>query len=843
MKLNYLPKEDPKGKQKVFFTCHPDDVKYFENIKEDILSCQNVAIWFKEDPSEEFASEQEMREVLFEEMNLIVIPVTSNLLLRPNAAMDVEFPYAKQNGIPVLPLMMEAGLEELYAQKFQDWHFLQPVQTDSTAIPYEEKLKRFLESVLVGDEMIEQIQNAFDAYIFMSYRKKDRKYALDLMRMIHRVPGYRNFAIWYDEYLVPGENFREAIRDAMEKSDLFTMIVTPNLIREENYVKTEEFPMAKEEPAPYPILPVEMEDTDDEELKRQFKQIPDVISGKEGVAFTDAFLDTLKKIAIRENEGSQEHNFLIGLAYLNGIDVEKEPERAVKLIEGAAEAGIPEAMSQMAVMYHDGIGVKRDYNKSIEWRERKVEKLRSGGDEDLLCEELMGLGDEYRENKNLEKAESAYQETIPYYSKEKREAELSVIYARLGDVAEARGDLSGAEDWYKRALLIDERLAPGYETEIGKRNLSIGYCRLGDIVRSNGKTEDAEDWYKRALLFSEALVQEKETAETKWDLALNYIRVGDCRKDRNMLEEAETWCLKALEILKELARANKPSQAKNSLAVCCSRLGTIHYESRNFEKAEEWFQKAAEIYEELDTENESMESKTALATGYGNIGAVAFAQGKLADAEHWYLSCEKALTELSEFSEAVDIKGHLAKSYRGLSDIELEKENLEGSIAWLRKEVEVLGEINEVSEVAETKNQYIESLSLLGSMVRNKGDLEEAEETCRKLIEVLSRQMEVSGETQLPKLDFASANYNLGIVLLDRGKLPEAEKAFREGLEVAANLTQDYMTKEAKEIKQLTANFYDRLAYIEGTKDNLEEAKRYYYKGQDIRAELENESK
>ena len=63
MNLNYGPTEDPKGKQNVFFTCHPDDFGlYFNQIRRDILKCQNVAIWFKEDPTEHFASEQEMKE-------------------------------------------------------------------------------------------------------------------------------------------------------------------------------------------------------------------------------------------------------------------------------------------------------------------------------------------------------------------------------------------------------------------------------------------------------------------------------------------------------------------------------------------------------------------------------------------------------------------------------------------------------------------------------------------------------------------------------------------------------------------------------------------------------------
>jgi len=34
--------------------------------------------------------------------------------------------------------------------------------------------------------------------------------------MIHRNPVYRDIAIWYDEFLTPGESFRASIRNALE---------------------------------------------------------------------------------------------------------------------------------------------------------------------------------------------------------------------------------------------------------------------------------------------------------------------------------------------------------------------------------------------------------------------------------------------------------------------------------------------------------------------------------------------------------------------------------------------------------------------------------------------------
>ena len=79
----------------------------------------------------------------------------------------------------MLPIMVEAGIDDLYMQKskFGALQYLNPYSTDATEIAYKEKLRKYLESVLISDETAKRVRAAFDAYIFLSYRKKDRKYA------------------------------------------------------------------------------------------------------------------------------------------------------------------------------------------------------------------------------------------------------------------------------------------------------------------------------------------------------------------------------------------------------------------------------------------------------------------------------------------------------------------------------------------------------------------------------------------------------------------------------------------------------------------------------------------
>ena len=221
---------------------------------------QDCAIWYR-------GSDAVVDDLFFvdlEQMQLFVMPVTTNLLCTANDALNIDFKFAMEHHIPVLPLMQEPGLEELFNKKCGELQFLDKNKIDETAISYEEKLEKYLSSVLIGDELAEKIRAAFDAYVFLSYRKKDRKYAQELMRLIHKNDFCRDIAIWYDEFLTIGENFNDSIKDALQKSGLFVLAVTPNLVNETNYIMTTEYPMAYD--AGKPILPAELVPTDREQL-------------------------------------------------------------------------------------------------------------------------------------------------------------------------------------------------------------------------------------------------------------------------------------------------------------------------------------------------------------------------------------------------------------------------------------------------------------------------------------------------------------------------------------------------------------------------------------------------
>lgn len=358
----------PQDKPRVYYTCHPNDFElYFERISNDILRASDCVIYFTRDVTEAFHADE--REVDLDRINLIVVPVTKKLLTEPCRAMRYDIPYAQKEHIPILPIVMEEVPLELYSapEAFGELQYLSAVGYDGTAISYDSKLSKYLSEVLISDGLRKRIREAFPAYVFLSYRKKDRRYANTLMKLIHNVPALWDVAVWYDEFLLPGESFRINIERALKDSRLFAMVVTPSILEEPhglpNYVMSTEYPTAKSKGIK--ILPIEMISTDKAQLAVKFDGIPRCVD-----PYADGFELRLTECFSFEKaygDNDPQHDYLIGVAYLDGVDMEIDRERAIPLITRSAECGCEDAVRKLISMYGNGDGVAMSKAEELKW--------------------------------------------------------------------------------------------------------------------------------------------------------------------------------------------------------------------------------------------------------------------------------------------------------------------------------------------------------------------------------------------------------------------------------------------------------------------------------------------
>ena len=628
---------EPRGKPRVYFSCHPDDFEVaFPLISEDILRHANCCIWYDTEPQDPAAmtiEEQKEYYASLEEMQLLVLGVTSRFINSESRARDVELKFAIEKHIPVLPIMLEQGLAREFNKK------------TNTAI---------------------QVVN----------RYSDN-------------PGYQDIAIWYDEFLVPGEKYNDAIEDALRKSTLFALAVTKNLEEDGNYVMSKEYPKAhsrSEKEKQFQIVSVELYDEkknppqriklDNLKDHKEFpvKEILDVHDEHIRPEVNQAFLDALERISKKENDGTPEHRFFIGLAYLCGIDMEINTERALKLIDSAARAGEPEkpcfeATEKLADMYLTGDGVPRNTEKAIEYQELLCMQYRKEYEQHYSPDEHRGFGTKYfralirlsdilRDTGKPQDAVSRAEEALNLahsltdeVGKREVERDTAVICTRLGRLCQAQGEINKAEKYYLQATGIYDKLFRDIGTTRARRDLSIAKERLGDIARKQEKRELALAYYREAYKIREELVKNSISHRAQRDFSVILTKLGSAlRESHRDFSEVKDCFDRAYEIDKMIAAEEKTPQAKDDLGVSLVKQGDLYKEEKQYAEAAAIYREAQRIFGELTKVRDSVTFRKHYATSCE----------KLASAQKRFLPAEEVVPV---FEEAITARRALRKDY------------------------------------------------------------------------------------------------------------------------------------------------------------------------------------
>ncbi|HEV2809888.1 MAG TPA: tetratricopeptide repeat protein [Acidimicrobiales bacterium] len=232
----------------------------------------------------------------------------------------------------------------------------------------------------------------------------------------------------------------------------------------------------------------------------------------------------------------------------------------------------------------------------------------------------------------LDAAESTYRQLLAMLEHQPasllREQRLAVTYGQLGLVAQDRGRLDEAEQWYRRCLEIEEELRD-------RPGTAKTYHHLGMVAHHRGRLDEAEQWYRRGLGILEGLGDRPGTAVT-------YHQLGLVAQDRGHLDEAEQWYGRCLGIADDLG--DRPGMAK-----AYHQLGDVAHHRGRLDEAEQWYRRCLEIEAEL-------RDRPGLAKTYHHLGRVAESRGRLDEAEQWY---RRSL----EIKEELDNRPGMAVTY------------------------------------------------------------------------------------------------------------------------------------------------------------------------------------
>ncbi len=623
-------------KPKVYVSYHPNEFHKLEKVTSDILLAKDCSVFYY--PADDNPVDREQVRFELKNMHLFVFVVTSALLSERPESFLRDISIARENKIPVLPLMMEQDLQVQFNEFYGDIQWLSAVDDDPTAIPYQEKLTSYLNQFFPDTVKVESIRQAFSGTIFLSYRKKDRALANTLMHMIHKQKDLLGISIWYDEFLAPGESFNDSIKEALQESDIMILLVTPNTVAENNYIIKVEYPeacsMRKE------IVPVEMEHTGRTELVRAFQGISPAIVAKNDAAFGNFLRELSCRFGLTVQNDSPQRDYLIGLAYLFGLRVEKNSDIGVMMIRSAAEAGLDEAINKFAFMCSIGDGVQKDTEEAIRWYERLIE-LRTNAFEENVCEQAA---------KNV-----------------------LVAYLALAELYQNTHDFSLANHIYLNRMGpfgVDSRISGSI---LVRKILIFAYGMCGKNLMEMGEYFHARCIFNKSVSLLEDSLKQDPTLESVLELMENHQNIGDSHRalDQNTMYRSSY--LEALRIESNYRDLiSKSSQTddfrvQRRLFSFHNRCAHMHIETGYDRKAIECSNTAVSIIKKLNEQHGTLDTKLLLISAYINAADI-YASAKYESDSDYAAFLYKCALELGKEAVSADdspsTKRLLAVCYR-----------------------------------------------------------------------------------------------------------------------------------------------------------------------------------
>lgn len=668
--MNYVTRgqSNPIGKQRFYYAASKKDFAYLHDVSKHILHNVDVAIYYDDQGNTENTIEQEISG-----MDFVVLVLTNEALDSMCDAISRVLFIAYKNKIPVLPLAIEDGVGGKFSDfctlnRMKKMHVLYPNKQEIQALSFSQKLEHYLREHLGGklleNEERERIYQNFSGSAFFSYRKTDRKFAVDLIKLIHQKEECRDCAIWYDEYLTAGESYDEEIKSYIDFCQVFLFLVTNNMLKEDNYAIREEYKRAKE--LNKNIIIVDM-------IAENHTLPAYLVEGNHYIGLQDintlplVIGEYIKKKTFFNEEEKYNHDYYLGLAYVYGIGVQKEKEYGLRLIKSAAEWGLPEAMDTMVKLYIADMNIRmaiywqeclKDYYGHRFSEKRSLDTLKTYIGHLLQLSyyygevsDLRGMGDclnqilcLLKENDGWENDAQMLKKAIISYDY------YSHIYYNMRNISNHFSE----ENLEKERLcyIMEHRYALMYADMVdsfeAKRYIYTSIMRMAEIMRFYGATLDEMiGEYLKALEFIQDADKKYPCYESRTDLFGCYQNLAKLYREKNS-ELAMPYALNMLEYARqtwlerqEFIRCFKYAEALEFTANLQSKCGEITEAVRNLNKATQARVRCIETQERMGGGEKS--SVYPLVCDYFS----------LIDLHHWLGDYEKTLFLLEEAQKLI----------------------------------------------------------------------------------------------------------------------------------------------------------------------------------------------
>lgn len=762
------------GKPRVYMSFYETDLDGpVSELCEDILRINNCAVYMYDDGVIPVGAET--REAELGQMQLFVLVCTPDYMSDQNTSRDREILFALAHGIPVLPVIPgESVIDSFNALcarlGIDSLHCLDRNEFTGNDEGYRGKLKEHLEYFLISDEDSAKIEDEFRACIFLSYRKVDRDYARSLIRRIHGLQKYYDVAVWYDDYLVPGRSFEDEILSAMDRSGLFILAVTPNIVAlndagEENYVVRKEYPEALERGKK--VIAAELDRTDRGALLLKFDDLPECINAwdelvlDESLSFLDApdnCEDDAESLSAEQKaEREAAHKYYIGLAYLNGISTEVDPSRAFELISSAAADRFEPAMDRLVRLYRSGIAVPRNYEKAIEWQQKLID----------LTEERLHK-DVTAENAHL----------------------FLYRLGQLGNFLTEQGDDNAAVENYERMLRLADKYTELFPLADLYRDISVACNKLGDVYLQRQEHEKARDLFESGWRATKVLTEETSDEVFRRDYAISCQKLGQVYRMTDDLQKAKERYSEAREII--LATVKREPTAANirDEYIVEAMLGDTAFEMQDYAVAEEKYLESRRLRETVDRETGADWAKRDISVIWEKLGDLYTKTDRIREAADAF---EQAVYTADELFEKTGLPVHeeeLSKTCTKAGEFHLKAGQYDEADYYFKAALEIDEKRASGSGSAEDKRNLSVSCNRLAMLYKDAGELEKAKEYFEKDYRIAKELAKTLGTPDARRDVELSCNY-LGGICADMNDYHKAHEYYMEGMNACVALVQE----------------------------------------------------
>ena len=706
-----------------------------ESISDLLLKQRNCAVFYSK--SDALKMDQVDKINAFRHVQCVIFPVYSEKsLLMDKSKEDLNICMAEH--IPVIPVFMDdhesSDFFEKYQKIFRDLQLLMPFNSDPTKLPFENVLEHYLEGAITDDMELydvyqregeflhtinEQIKSAFRGSVFLSYRKKNRRIAQELINTIRSEPALADIMIWYDEYLALGESYNAELADRINNCDFMILLGTADTLEKGNYILSHEYPKACD--AKKKIILACADKKVEALCKKHFSKAEIILKENELYHLPNILKELFGGTSDKMEDCPDKKNYLLGRAYMDGKLTETDRKLGVALIERAANNSYIPAMMLMAHLYHIGMGVEVSPEKRREWLARadettdKCAKSKKHNFKELLS--LIRLnndqGDIYLKQTDMENAFKSYEKMLKY-ALMIRECETDVIswgtyhimaLNKLANTCIYQADNKKARSYLQEALRIHDEIkdrpkagggldyattlsllgnvernetnyseaARLYRLAIDATKITSNMARfarayyircdvadsLGIIEMLQGNISSAEQCFKNLLEIAMAYMREFNDSDSKHFVCCAYRRLGDVLSQAGNMTETADCYINAVKYAESFHSLERTVSSHTLIYECCVSAGKAMYSLKKYSEAKEYLHKAERLISD-SSENfvKVVVSVRATHEMYTLLGNIAYIEKRNARSYSYY---KKAL-ECSElaFSNEEDAEDLIA---------------------------------------------------------------------------------------------------------------------------------------------------------------------------------------